>query len=693
MGARYGLLHNTGGGLMVPSRHLVGLLLRGDTGAGNWGEDAMQWADIDGDGDLDAIAGGNSEPLSAQINQEGRFATAWTMNRSALNIVNTDVERDGDVDLIVAHTFCATETCGGPVQFSLLINDGYGGMSEDSAARGLHFGDSDYISGVVSGDIDRDGDFDIVLAHGGTRGIEIAFNVGTGNYILSGTGVIAIPGSGFGQGMNLGDIDDDGDLDLMIGRGDDTYRGGHPVVVDVIAINNGAGALSDDSVNRWYTSGETNRLGGENASLVDIDYDGDLDWVSFHKDNVRGQAHLQVFLNDGVGNFIYQPKLSPRYDGTFSSGLGSDVDVADIDGDGVYDIWVGISGANVRPMINTWEDPSGLRANIPRNLTATIIDNEPVLEWDPPPFASIVRGYRVFRATSPGVHQRDKLLIREVTISRFQDEGFVAPLTRHTRASEIGDPQVEILANGGIRFTDKTALAGETYFYSVAHVGTENSISAETEEVAAMVPPSTMKDTAPPVLDIVHPTKDHWTRYPRIVLLYADGGVGIDPASLHVSFDQPLGNNLRAPGENLADLGWRHDDGVFILPLEPPFDLPPVGNLVTLTVRVSDNDGRETIETLSFFPRHDPIEWPLAKFTFQTDRTEAPVTVDLDASESSDTDGAVMRYEWYFDDGTTALGRHTQKVFDKDGNWEIKLLVRDDHGAVAAYTDAITVGE
>ncbi|NND42922.1 MAG: PKD domain-containing protein, partial [Silicimonas sp.] len=93
------------------------------------------------------------------------------------------------------------------------------------------------------------------------------------------------------------------------------------------------------------------------------------------------------------------------------------------------------------------------------------------------------------------------------------------------------------------------------------------------------------------------------------------------------------------------------------------------------------------------FPRHDPIEWPLAKFTFQTDRTEAPVTVDLDASESSDTDGAVMRYEWYFGDGTTALGRHTQKVFDKDGNWEIRLLVRDDHGAVAAYTDAITVGE
>ena len=57
-------------------------------------------------------------------------------------------------------------------------------MSEESAARGLAYTSTDYIVGVVSGDVDADGDYDLVIQHGGANAVEVAFNDGTGNYTV-----------------------------------------------------------------------------------------------------------------------------------------------------------------------------------------------------------------------------------------------------------------------------------------------------------------------------------------------------------------------------------------------------------------------------------------------------------------------------------------------------------------------------
>ena len=137
--ARYGLLLNTGGGFMTPAANTVGggTYRFGDKdGVGN---DATQWADVDNDGDLDILQGGNGETLTLQINAGlGRFTTKPIPSVSALNIVNIDIDKDGDVDLAIAHSFCSDVQCGHgcpeegcgpgignwPKQFNLFLNDG-----------------------------------------------------------------------------------------------------------------------------------------------------------------------------------------------------------------------------------------------------------------------------------------------------------------------------------------------------------------------------------------------------------------------------------------------------------------------------------------------------------------------------------------------------------------------------------------
>ena len=162
--SRYGLLWNRGGGFMVPvSSQLAGSgpntrpsLTGFDFGDEvRIGNDAVQWADIDGDGDPDNIQGGNGEPFTVQENRAGRFNVRMKYSGSALNIANTDIEGDGDVDFAVAHVFCSNRDCGGPVDFRLWVNDGNGNFTEESVARGLPYR-GDFIFGVVSGDIDGD---------------------------------------------------------------------------------------------------------------------------------------------------------------------------------------------------------------------------------------------------------------------------------------------------------------------------------------------------------------------------------------------------------------------------------------------------------------------------------------------------------------------------------------------------------
>ena len=702
--ARYGLLLNTGGGLMTPVANTItgGTLRFGDKdGVGN---DAAQWADVDNDGDLDLIQGGNGETLVLQINAAGRFSGKPIPSVSALNIVNTDLEKDGDVDLVIAHSFCTDILCGHgcpdsncaggtwPKQFNILRNDGTGVFTNVTVAAGFpaNFGEK-LIMGPVSGDVDGDGDFDLMMINGIDRAITLARTNGAGVFtrtnIPFAVAMAAIRpiSSGFNQCMNLGDIDGDGDLDLVCALVRDTAGSPSPRVAHAVFINDGTGGFVEETATRFTVAG-TSFYSGGNGKLMDVDYDGDLDFFAFNGDT----KHFQLYLNDGTGRFTYDATQSRTFTGGSATGTGADTDVTDLNRDGAYDVWIGAAGSDPRTLLNTFQAPSGAPANQPRSLAATTAAGGVTLSWQHPTYPDIARWYKVYRSTAPGLAPTDRRVIKRVALSRHQDEGFAAPLTRFTTTAALGDPDVILIgANNEVQFIDRTAQAGVTYYYSVAHVGTENIESVPTSELAAGVPASAGADIIPPDLEIVSPTMQDQTSYARIVLHYADGGSGIAPASLRVSFNRAVGG--RAANADFSDLFFRKDNRAFIAALTGAFTLP-VNLLTTMTATITDNAGNARPRTVAIFPIVPVPTTPSAVLATNVTGL-GPLTMDFNGTNSASAGTKIIRWEWYFGDGTTALGRTVRKDFPAGGTYPVTLVVRDLRGGAAATTTSVTVAE
>ena len=118
------------------------------------------------------------------------------------------------------------------------------------------------LPGIATGDIDGDGDLDLCLSSLGDNG-------GTALWLNDGGGRFVAKPKLTGQGVSpcFGDIDNDGDIDLWLG-----CAGG-----DKVFVNDGKGGLA---------AAEFPTLAGSKtltncARLVDIDSDGDLDFLAF----------------------------------------------------------------------------------------------------------------------------------------------------------------------------------------------------------------------------------------------------------------------------------------------------------------------------------------------------------------------------------------------------------------------------
>ena len=71
---------------------------------------------------------------------------------------------------------------------------------------------------------------------------------------------------------------------------------------------------------------------------------------------------------------------------------------------------------------------------------------------------------------------------------------------------------------------------------------------------------------------------------------------------------------------------------------------------------------------------------PEARFTLTPAGIFIPLTVELDASESSDLDGTIVRYQWSTSDGQSAGGERASLTFDSAGEHTVTLTVTDDSG-------------
>ncbi len=82
---------------------------------------------------------------------------------------------------------------------------------------------------------------------------------------------------------------------------------------------------------------------------------------------------------------------------------------------------------------------------------------------------------------------------------------------------------------------------------------------------------------------------------------------------------------------------------------------------------------------------------PTALFTLSPTEGDAPLSVTLDASSSTYSDGTIVEYAWTSSDGQILSGIQQQITFTNPGTYQITLTVTDNEGLTATAQKPITV--
>lgn len=266
-------------------------------------------ADVNRDSLMDYIIryhsayGNPTKILVYQQQSDHTFAApvVYTNSYSHSNLRGTpDLNNDGYPDLVLTHNV--------PSNAHIRLNNGDGTFSAPA-----YYTLSNYSNGVTFGDIDQDGDIDLVGISGisvlSSNTISILRNNGDGTFASQ----QLINTSAFGSGRQLADLDGDGDLDF------------------VYSSNNSFGSTPSYRV---YENNGGNFNVSSNASnpdryapnaIYDFDQDGILDIVS---------TATSINIVYGVGGLNYSP-----YNGIAVGTTQAQVLPGDLNGDGLLDLF------------------------------------------------------------------------------------------------------------------------------------------------------------------------------------------------------------------------------------------------------------------------------------------------------------------------------------------------------------------
>ncbi len=371
------LYQNQGDGRFTDVTKQAGV---GDTGYGI----GCAVADYNNDGLVDIFLTNFGSNVLYRNNGDGTFSDVTLAARVnddnwSASAAFVDYDNDGDLDLYVVNyvnftvenhikcgqgsrgirAYCHPNAYDGVADI-LYRNNGDGTFSDVTMKAGI-YNPSGKGLGVVCGDIDNDGDQDIYVANDKTPNF-LFRNNGDGTFsemgLQSGVGYNEDGVSEAGMGVDLGDYDGDGYLDIFVANFSNE--------TNTLYQNQRSGFFRDMT----YVSG----LGvssllslGFGTNFFDFDLDGDLDIyvtnghvldnVELFKDNITYAQPDQLFGNNGQGFFTDVSKKLGRDFQIAKVGRGAAC--GDSDNDGDIDVLI----SNNNQTANLFRNDSGSHNN------------------------------------------------------------------------------------------------------------------------------------------------------------------------------------------------------------------------------------------------------------------------------------------------------------------------------------------